>query len=259
MNNKREGSFLRDSKTMFIRCMMLAMRSPEAVVMILVVPFVLMIVFVYVFAGVMDLGDISVINFIVPGIILQTIGQGIPSVAVRINNDMTKGVINRFRTMPISKSSILVGHVLTSVVMSIVTVTATIGAAILMGFRPLAGLTEWLMVAGIIILYLFMMSWLAVLSGVFSKEPESAAGYMSMVGVLPFLSSGFVPTENMPLVLRVFAENQPMTPIINTVRALFLGYPIPEDMLRLALMWCIGLAVLFYVLAFWVYNRKTAR
>jgi len=259
MELRREGSLLRDSKTMFIRSIMLAFRSPEAIMMALIVPAVLMVVFVYVFGGAMDVGGMSVVNFIVPGIILQTIGQGVPATTVRLNNDMTKGVIDRFRTMPIAKSSILVGHVLATLLQSLVTVAATIGAALLVGFRPSAGLLDWFIVAGILILYINMMAWLATLTGVHAKDPESAAGLMALVGVLPFLSSGFVPTETMPTVLRVFAENQPMTPIINTTRALLLGQPIPDGALRAALLWTVGLSIVFYALALHIYKRKTAK
>ena len=256
---RREGSLLRDSKTMFIRSAKLSMRSPENLMLALAVPAILMVVFVYVFGGAMDVGGYSVVNFIVPGIILQTIGQGMPAITVRLNNDMTKGVVDRFRTMPIAKSSLLVGHVCATFVQSFVTVAVTIGAALLVGFRPSAGLVEWLMIAGVLALYILMMAWLAVLSGVHAKEAESAAGLMSMVGILPFLSSGFVPTETMPWALRIFAENQPMTPIINTMRALMLDQPIPDGALRAATLWCVGLTAVFYVLALSIYQRKTRR
>jgi len=259
MTLKKEGSLIHDSKTMFFRSMKLAFRSPDSMMMALIVPAILMVVFVYVFGGAMDVGGFSVVNFIVPGIILQTIGQGVPTIAVRINNDLTKGVVDRFRTMPVAKSSILVGHVLANLLMSLLTVATTIGAALLVGFRPSASFTEWLAVVGIIALYILMMGWLAMVSGVFSKDPESAAGLMALVGVMPFLSSGFVPTETMPTVLRVFAENQPMTPIINTLRALLLDQPIPDGALRNALLWCVGLSIAFYALALHLYKRKTAR
>jgi len=254
---KREGSLVRDSKTMFIRSIMLALRSPEAIIMALVVPAALMVVFVYVFGGAMDVGGMSVVNFIVPGIILQTIGQGVPAITVRLNNDMTKGVVDRFRTMPIAKSSILVGHVLATLLQSLITVTATISAALLVGFRPSAGLVDWLIVVGILVLYINMMAWLATLTGVHAKDPESAAGLMAFVGMLPFISSGFVPTETMPTALRVFAENQPMTPIINSIRALLLDQPIPEGTLLAAILWSVGLAIIFYALALHIYKRKT--
>jgi len=260
MSFKKEGSVLLDSKTMFIRSIKLTFRSPEALTMALIVPAVLMVVFVYVFGGAMYVGGgTTVVNFIVPGIILQTIGQSAPSAAVKLNNDMLKGVIDRFRTMPIAKSSILIGHAAATMVQSLITVAATIGAAFLVGFRPRAGLVDWLIVTGIIALYVLMMSWLAIAAGIHSKDPESAAGIMAFVGILPFLSSGFVPTETMPLVLRVFADNQPMTPIINSIRALLLGHPIPDGTLRAAILWGVGLTIVFWVLAVQIYKRKGKR
>jgi len=243
---------------MFIRSLKLSLRSPEAMIMALAVPAILMVVFVYVFGGAMDVGGMSVVNFIVPGIILQTIGQSVPTTAVGINNDMRKGVVDRFRTMPIAKSSVLLGHVAATLLRSLATVTVTIGAAFVVGFRPEAGVVQWFTAAGILALYILMMAWLAVVSGVHASDPESASGLMALVGVLPFLSSGFVPTETMPWALRLFAENQPMTPIINSVRSLFLNEPIPEGALGLALLWCVGLAAVFYGLAMCLYRRKTA-
>lgn len=255
----REGSFLRDSKTMFIRSLKLSFRSPGTIALSLMMPASLLAVFVYVFGGALDIGDFSVANFIVPGVILLTIGQSAPPISVRLNNDMAKGVIDRFRTMPIAKSSLLVGHVTATVLQSIVTAAIAICVSLLVGFRPQAGLTEWLMAVGIVVLYIIMMMWLAVLIGIHAKNAEEASGLMTLIGVLPFLSSGFVPTETMPRILRIFAENQPMTPIIDTVRALLLNQSLSGGTLRMALLWCIGLAVVFCVAALQLYKRKTAK
>jgi len=255
----REGSLLRDSKTMFIRSLKLSFRSPGAIALALIMPASILVVFVYMLGGAMNVGEFSVVNFIVPGVILLTIGQSAPPIAVRLNHDITKGVIDRFRTMPIAKSSILIGHVSATVLQSIVTVATTICIALLVGFRPQASLRSWLMAIGIIALYILMIMWLAVLIGVFAKDSESASGLMTLVGIFPFLSSGFVPTETMPTVLRVFAENQPMTPIINSVRSLLLNQPLADRTLFTALLWCIGLTVVFYVTALRVYKRKVAK
>lgn len=259
MCSNREGSLLRDSKTMFIRSLKLSFRSPGAIALALFAPASMLAVFVYVFGGALDVGNYNVANFIVPGIILLTIGQSAPSISVRLNNDMTKGVVDRFRTMPIAKSSMLMGHVSATILQSIVTVAITICVSVLVGFRPQAGLNEWLMAMSIIVLYIIMMMWLAVLCAVYAKDSESASGLMTLVGVLPFLSSGFVPIETMPLVLRVFAENQPMTPIINSVRALLLNEPLADETLLTALLWCVGLDVLFCILALRIYRRKVAK
>lgn len=255
----REGSLSRDSKTMFIRSLRLSFRHPGTIGLSLLMPASLLAVFVYVFGGALDVGDFSVANYIVPGVILLTIGQSTPPISVRLNEDMTKGVIDRFRTMPIAQSSLLVGHIMATVLQSIVTVAIAIGVSLLVGFRPQAGLTEWLMAGGIIMLYIIMMMWLAVLIGVYAKTSESASGLMTLIGVLPFLSSGFVPTDTMPRILRIFAENQPMTSIIDAVRALLLNEPLKKSVLYLALLWCVGLAFVFCVTSLYVYSRKTAK
>jgi len=259
VNSKKEGSLIRDSITMFVRSLKLSFRNPGAVGVAILAPASILAVFVYVFGGALDVGDYSVVNFIVPGVILLSIGQSAPMISVRINNDMTKGVIDRYRTMPIAKSSILVGHVLATILQSIVTVVASIGVALLIGFKPQAGLMEWLIVSGIMVLYITMIVWMATFCGVYWKNAEGAAGVMTLVGILPFLSSGFVPTETMPGVLRTFAENQPMTPIINSIRALLLNQPITDGTIRTALFWCVGLTIVCYLATLRLYKRKTAK
>ena len=258
MGARKEGALLRDTKTMFIRSAKLALRSPEAMVMALIIPAVLMIIFVYVFGGAMDVGGISVVNFIVPGLILQCIGQCAQTTAVGANNDVSKGVMDRFRTMPIAKSSVLIGYVLSTVLRNIVTVAIIFGVALAVGFRPQANFIQWLIAIGILMLYMTMIAWMAVAGGVRAPDAEAAGGSMVPAQILPFLSSGFVPTETMPHVLRVFAENQPMTPVINSVRALLLNEPMPDGAMRAALLWCIGLIVLFYVISVQSYKRKSA-
>jgi len=259
MKVKKEGSFIRNSKTMFTRSWKLSFRNPGVLALALLAPASMLGVFVYVFGGALDVGDDSVVNFIVPGVILLSVAQSAPIISVRLNNDMTKGVIDRFRTMPIAKSSILFGHALATVLQGIITVAITFVVALLVGFRPQANFIQWLMIAGIMILYLIMTVWLATLSGVFAKNAESASGIMTLIGVLPFLSSGFVPTETMPNLLRIFAENQPMTPIIDSVRALLLNQPLPNETLRMAVLWCAGLAIVFYLAAVQTYKRRTAK
>lgn len=255
----RQGLLLRDSKTMFVRSLKLSFRHPSTIGLSLLMPATLLAVFVYVFGGAMDVGGYSVVDYIVPGIILLTIGQGAPSISVRLTNDVAKGVIDRFRTMPIAQSSLLVGHVAATVLQSIVTTAIAVLVSILVGFRSQAGLAGWLIVAGIVVLYIIMMMWLAVLIGMYAKTAEEASGLMTLIGVLPFLSSGFVPTETMPPILRIFAENQPMTSIIDTVRSLLLNEPLPDRTLHTALLWCVGLAIVFWVAALHMYKRKTTK
>jgi len=259
MEVKKEGSFIRNSKTMFIRSLKLSFRNPGVLALALLAPASMLGVFVYVFGGALDVGDYSVVNFIVPGVILLSIAQSAPIISVRLNDDMNKGVIDRFRAMPIAKSSILVGHVTATVLQGIITVAITFVVALLVGFRPQATFVQWFMISGLMILYIIMTVWLATLSGVLAKTAESSSGIMTLIGVLPFLSSGFVPTDTMPNSLRIFAENQPMTPIIDSVRALLLNQPLADGTLRMALFWCIGLAIVFYVLAVKTYKRRTAK
>ena len=258
MKIEKEGLLIRDSFTMFIRSLKLSFRNPGAVGVAILAPASIMAIFVYVFGGALNVGDYSVVNFIVPGTILLSIGQSAPIISVRINNDMTKGVIDRYRTMPIAKSSILVGHVLATTIQSVVTVIASIGIALLIGFKPQAGLIEWFMVSGIMVLYITMLVWMATWCGVYAQSAEGSASFMTILGLLPFLSSGFVPTETMPGPLRIFAENQPMTPIINSVRALLLNQPLPDGTIRTALLWCVGLGFVFCIAALQIYKRKTA-
>jgi len=158
-----------------------------------------------VFGNIMDVGDYSYIDFIVPGIILQTIGQGSISTAIGVNSDLTKGVIDRFRSMPISKSAVLTGHVLASVMRNIITTAVTIGVAVAIGFRPQAGVLDWLVIAGVMIVYMMAITWLSVIGGLFAKSPESAGSFLFLLFVLPYLSSGFVPVDALSGWLRVFA------------------------------------------------------
>ncbi|MCL2034648.1 MAG: ABC transporter permease [Oscillospiraceae bacterium] len=259
MRYSKEGWFLRDSITLFERCIMLAFRSPGAIGLAFIAPASIMAVFVYVFGGALDIGDVSVVDYIVPGVVLLTIGQSAAPISVRFNNDMTKGVIDRFRAMPIAKSSILIGHVTATVLQNVISVAATIGVSLLVGFRPQAGLIDWLMAAGIMLLYIIAIMWLTVFVGLFAKDSEGASSMMTLLGTLPFLSSGFTPTDTMPVALRIFAENQPMTPIINSVRALLLGELLDDRTLQLALFWCVLMIVIFYISALLIYKRRTTK
>ena len=245
-----------DIKTMFWRSLLKTLRTPEAMVMSIMIPAILMLLFVNVFGGSMDVGDYNFANFIVPGILLNSLIQGSASTAISMNQDMTTGIINRFRTMAISHSSLLIGHVLAAVVKTIMTTIVVLLVAILAGFRPAANLAEWSLVVGLLILFIFTVTWFAVLLGALMKDSESASGITQLVAILVFLSSGFSPTENMPRFLRYFAENQPMTPFINSLRALMNGYEITENNLQLALIWWGGILLISFLVAVFVYKKK---
>ncbi|MCL2215759.1 MAG: ABC transporter permease, partial [Defluviitaleaceae bacterium] len=175
--------------------------------------------------------------------------------AININNDMHKGIIDRFRSMPVSKAAVLVGHSAASVVRNTVTTVIIIATAFIVGFRPQGGFVDWLMVAGVLLLFIVAISWIAVLCGLVSKTPESSGGLMFPLFILPFVSSGFAPTDTLPRWLRFFAEHQPMTPIIDSTRALMLDLPLGGS-LWLALAWCAGIIIVAFAAAVQVYKRK---
>jgi ABC-2 type transport system permease protein len=169
---------------------------------------------------------------------------------------MHKGIIDRFRSMDISKSSVLTGHVLSAIVRNMIATSVVIGVAFAIGFRPQAGLISWLIIVGVLLLYMLAITWIAVICGLVAKTPESAGTMPFLLFVLPYISSGFVPVETMPNALRIFAENQPMTPIIDTMRALMLGLPLENNLLK-AVIWSTGIIVVSFAAAVQIYRRKT--
>jgi len=246
---------MRDELIMFRRCFRKTLRSPEAVIMALVVPVVMMVMFGFVFGGITDLGEMSYINFIVPGIIVQCVINASSTTAYSVHSDMKTGIIDRFRSMAISKSAFITGHVGVSVLRSIVITIATIGAAFAIGFRPEAGFMDWLLAAGVLFLLIIAITWLTVIIGLMAADGESINGSNFLLMIFTFISSAFTPTEALPAALRIFAENQPVTPIINAIRALMLGLEMGND-LWIALAWCVGLIVVGFYLAVRIYKNK---
>ena len=199
--------FFADSFTMFKRSLLKTKRSPEAMALAILVPIVIMVLFGYVFGGIVDLGEINYINFIVPGIIIQCITNASTSTAIGLHNDMATGLIDRFRSMSIAKSAVISGHVWVSVIRNLVITTLTILTAVAIGFRPEAGLIEWLIIAGIATLFIIAVTWVVVIFGLIAKDAESISGMGFLLTIMVFLSSAFAPTETLPAVLRVIAEN----------------------------------------------------
>jgi ABC-2 type transport system permease protein len=210
-----------------------------------------------VFGGAIHTGSVNYINYVVPGIILMCIASGAPYTSVRLNIDISRGIVDRFRSMPIAKYSILTGHVLTSVAFNIFSSVIVVLFAVLIGFRTSAGLTGWLLAIGLLLLFTLAMTWLSVVFGLLAKTAEGAGVFAYPVLVLLFVSSAFTPTESMHGALRAFAENQPMTPIIETVRSLLLNGSAGNKALT-AVLWCTGLLVASYIAAMQVYRHKTA-
>lgn len=246
-----------DSLTMCKRCVILSVRNLDAFLTGIGTPVIMMLLFGYVLGGAMQVGsNISYIDYIVPGILLQCIGQSASITAININNDKKEGIIARFRSMPISRASVLTGHALAAIARSLLTTAFVVAMALLIGFRPNAGITEWLLISGLLLLFISAITWTAILFGLLSNSPEGANAMTVLISVLPYVSSGFVPTDSMPKYLRIFAEHQPMTPVIESIRSLFLGRPSDENSFLLAVIWCIVGLILSYILAVYTYHRK---
>lgn len=249
---------LGDSLLMSGRILRHSTRSLDTMITVVAMPMMMMLMFVYVFGGAIDTGAVEYIDYIVPGIILMCIASAVAYTAFRLNNDVTKGIVERFRSMPIAGSSILAGHVLSSLVFNAVSVLLILLLAFLLGLRTEVGIIRWLSIGGILLLCILALTWIAVLFGLLAKSAEGASVFSYLVLGLLFTSSSFVPTDTMPRGLRVFAENQPMTPIIETLRALMLRQPVGRTALA-AVLWCVALLALSYFGAMRIYRLRRAR
>ncbi|MEU2867582.1 ABC transporter permease, partial [Streptomyces mirabilis] len=202
-------------------------------------------------------GSVSYVNYMLPGILLITIASGISYTAYRLFTDMKSGIFERFQSMPIARSGVLWAHVFTSLVANLISLVIVVGVALLMGFRSGAGALAWLAVAGILLLFTLALTWIAVIPGLSAASVEGAGAFAYPLIFLPFISSAFVPTETMPGPVRWFAEHQPVTSIVNTIRDLFARQPVGDD-IWIALAWCVGVLVVAYVFAMVAYRRKIA-
>ena len=232
-------------------------RSLDTIITTTIMPIAFMLLFVYVFGGAINSGSDSYVTYLLPGILLITIATGISYTAFRLYLDMKTGIFERFQSMPIERSSVLWAHVLTSLVANLVSIVVVVAVAVVMGFRSPAGVEAWLAVAGILIVFTLALTWLAVIPGLTATSPEGASAFSYPLIFLPFISSAFVPTATMPGPVRAFAENQPVTSIVNTIRDLFTRQPVGSD-IWIALAWCVGLLVVAYLLAMRTYRRKIA-
>ncbi len=252
---------LTDSATMLRRNLKRMLRYPSMTLQLAGIPVVFLLLFVYVFGGTMGDGlggptggREAYANYLAPGIILMTITASAQGTAISVAMDMTEGIIARFRTMAIARVSVLTGHVIGSMIQAMVGMALVTGVALLVGFRPSAGPVEWLATIGVAALISFALTWLSVAFGLVAKTVESASNLPAPLMFLPFLSSGFVPTDSLPAGLRAFAEYQPFTPFIETVRGLLMGTPIGSSGV-LTIAWSGGIALLGYVWAKKLFNR----
>jgi ABC-2 type transport system permease protein len=211
--------------------------------------------FVYVFGGAISTGTVSYVNYMLPGILLITIASGIAYTALRLFTDMRGGIFERLQSMPIARSSVLWAHVLTSLAANAISLVVVVAVAVAVGFRSGAGVLAWLAVAGILIFFTLALTWIAVIPGLTAKSVDGAGAFSYPLIFLPFVSSAFVPTRTMPGPVRAFAEHQPVTSIVNTIRDLFTGQPAGTDIWT-ALAWCAGVLVVAYVFANISYRRR---
>ena len=230
-------------------------RSPDTIITTTIMPIAFMLLFVYVFGGAINTGSTSYVNYLLPGIMLITIASSIAYTAFRLFMDMKGGIFERFQSMPIARSSVLWAHVLTSLVASLISVAVVVLVALLMGFRSGAGVLAWLAVAGILTLFTLALTWLAVIAGLSAKTVDGASAFSYPIIFLPFISSAFVATATMPGPVRAFAENQPVTPIVNTIRGLYAQQPVSTD-IWIALVWCVGILIVAYIFAMVTYRRR---
>ena len=256
-----------DAVTMLRRNLLHIVRYPGLTVFVIGAPVVFLLLFVYVFGGTLgaglpgvDLagGRAAYVAYVMPGILAMTIAGTAGGAATTVAMDMTEGITARFRTMAISRAAVLAGHVLGNTIQALIGVVVVLGVGLLVGFRPSAGPTEWLAALGMIVLIAFAISWLAVAMGMQAKSVENASNLPTPLLLLPFLGSGFVPTDSMPGWMQWFADYQPFTPFIETIRGLLLGTPLDWNPV-LAIGWCVVIAVAGYAWSMAIYERKSVR
>ncbi len=246
---------LSDMGVMLGRSMRHIFRSMDTIITVTLMPIAFMLLFVYVLGGAIRTGTDSYVNYLLPGILLIAIASGIAYTAYRLFVDMQSGIFERFHSMPIVRSTVLWGHVLTSLVSNAMSVAVIILVALIMGFRSSAGVLAWLAVAGILALFTLALTWIAAIAGLAAKTVDGAGAFSYPLLLLPFISSAFVPTKSMPPVVRAFAENQPVTSIVDAIRSLLAGQPAGNE-IWVALAWCVGVMLVAYAFAMRAYKKR---
>jgi ABC-2 type transport system permease protein len=253
---------VRDSSTMLRRNLRHLLRYPSMTLMLLGLPVIFLLLFVYVFGGTLGHGlggdRATYANYVVPGILLMTLASSAQGTAISVAMDMTEGIVARFRTMAIFRPSVLTGHVLGSLIQAMVGLAVVVAVALPVGFRPTATPVEWVAAAGVLVMITFAVTWFAVACGLVTKSVEAASNLPMPLILLPFLGSGFVPTESMPAPVAWFAEYQPFTPVIETLRGLLLGTPVGHNGM-LAVAWSAAIAAACFLWSRHLYNRDPSR
>jgi ABC-2 type transport system permease protein len=249
--------FFADTKALLGRSLRHILRSPDTIITTAITPIAMLVMFVYVFGGAINTGGVKYVNYLLPGILLITVASSVAYTALRLFTDVSGGIFERFQSMPIARSAVLWGHVLTSLMATLISLVLVVLVALAIGFRSGAGLLPWLGVVGLMVLFTLALTWLAVIAGLVARSPDGAGAFAYPLLFLPFVSSAFVPTTRMPGPVKAFAEHQPVTSIVDTLRDLYAAQP-PGSDLWTALGWCIGLLVVAYALAARAYHRKLA-
>jgi ABC-2 type transport system permease protein len=250
-------ALVHDTGVLLKRSLRHILRSPDTIITTAVTPIAMLLLFVYVFGSSIDVGGTSYVDYLLPGILLITVASGIAYTAFRLFTDVSGGIFERFQSMPITRSALLWSHVLTSVVANVTSLVLVVLVALVMGFRSGAGVLAWLAVLGIMVLFTLALTWLAVIPGLTAKSVDGVSGFSYPLIFLPFISSAFVPTAGMPGPVRWFAEHQPVTSIVDTIRARSAERPLGTDGWT-ALAWCVGLLLVAYALAMRTYRAKVA-
>jgi ABC-2 type transport system permease protein len=247
--------FFGDTAVLTGRTMRHVTRSLDTIITTVITPIAIMLLLVYVFGGAIGTGSVSYVNYMLPGILLITIASGISYTAFRLFSDMQGGIFERFQSMPIARSGVLWAHVLTSLAANVISLVVVVGVAVGMGFRSGAGVLAWLAVVGILLLFTLALTWIAVIPGLTAKSVDGASAFAYPLVFLPFISSAFVPTRTMPGPVRAFADNQPVTSIVNTIRDLLARQPAGTGIWT-ALAWCAGILIVAYIFAGIAYRRR---
>jgi ABC-2 type transport system permease protein len=250
-----------DSRVMSKRCLRRSLRNPEAFFTALMLPIVLMLMFVYVFGGDLATGG-KYVNYVVPGLIVLCAGFGAGTTAVAVATDMTNGIVDRVRSMPVFSSSLLLGHVVASLARNLVATALVIGVGLGIGWRPTDSVARWFGAAGMILLFIFALSWLSAAFGLLARSAEAATSFTMVLMFIPYVSTAFVPANTMPSALAAIARYQPFTPIIETMRGLWMGHtstgtPVEFEAL-LAITYCVAILMVSTIAASWLFQHRTA-
>lgn len=252
----RRAGPLGDAQAMIVRSVRLSMRNVDALLTSVILPVVIMLLFVYLFGGAIETGTAEYVNYVVPGVLLLCSGFVSALTATSVTQDMQDGIVDRFRSMDVSAAAILAGHVAASIVRNAVATVAVIAVALLIGFRATAGPGEWVAAVAVLVLFVLAVSWMSAAFGLLARTPEGAGGFSFFVMFLPYPSSAFVPIDTMPGWLHAFAEYQPATPVIETLRGLLRGTPIGASG-WLAAAWCVGIALASVAVAGLLFRWRT--